>query len=69
MKREKEKAKKQAKELVKRFWMANQTGQDSYQIAIANAKIAVDEIINALAPVAEFRAQYWTLVREELKNL
>ncbi|MDR2274321.1 MAG: hypothetical protein LBF27_25665 [Sphingobacterium sp.] len=69
MKREKEKAEKQAKELVKRFWMGNQTGQDSYPIAIANANIAVDEIIKAIAPIAEFRAQYWALVREELKNL
>lgn len=49
--------------------MGNQNGQDSYRIAIANAKIAVDEIIKAIAPVAEFRAQYWALVREELRNL
>ena len=73
MKREKEKAKKQAKELVESFYStynAELLGlTHARKDAERNAIIAVKEIIKALAPVAEFRAQYWVLVREELQNL
>lgn len=69
MKRLEGKAKKKATEIAKRFWMSNPSGQDSYKTAVDNAKIAVDEIIQAITPFAEFESQYWEMVKQELNNL
>ena len=37
--------KEKAESLVKKFWMKNKNGQDSYVCAVDCAKIAVEEII------------------------
>jgi len=37
--------KEKADSIIKKFWMKNKNGQDSYGIAVENAKIAVEEII------------------------
>ena len=37
--------KEKANAIVKKFWMKNKNGKDSYNVAINNAKICVEEII------------------------
>ena len=73
--------KEKAKELVKEFWMKNKTGQDSYGIAINNAKIAVDEIMDDVIHLQDEnqgvygtnnlfdRHIYWQEVKAELNKV
>jgi hypothetical protein len=60
--------KDKATELVKRFWMKNKSGQDSYIIAVGNAIIAVEEILEI---VVELSPQwcYYHQVLTELKSM
>ena len=64
--------KEKAKELVKKYWMNNKNGQDSYLIAIENALICVDEILNNYKESNFeniFWINYWKEVKQEIKKL
>lgn len=70
--------KEKADNIVKKYWLKNKNGQDSYGTAINNAKIAVDEIVEAGNSIIaelidgyhdlEFNI-YWQEVKNELNKI
>ena len=71
--------KEKADAIIKKFWIKNKNGQDSYGVAVENAKIAVEEIIKLLPNInnipPKYREsedryfQYWYGVKNELNKL
>ena len=59
--------KEKATELIKKFWIKNKNGQDSYKIAINNALICVDEILKSFE-IMEFENTYWINYWQEVKT-
>ena len=64
--------KEKADAIIKKFWMKNKNGQDSYGVAVENAKIAVEDIIKVIPMyVGNLNPlwKYWDDVRTELNKL
>ena len=64
--------KEKADAIIKKFWMKNKNGQDSYGVAVENAKIAVEEILKVIPMyVGNLNPQwkFWDEVKTELNKL
>ena len=66
--------KEKANAIVKKFWMKNKNGKDSYNVSIENAKIAVNVILYDVGAKDWENEQgtdynYWEEVLNELNKL
>lgn len=70
--------KEKANDIVKKYWMKNKNGQDSYGVAVQNSIICVEEIqkeVSDLKITMRFKgcvlsdADYWREVKSELEKI